>query len=1224
MEATYDFVQAFDGVIAEANVKRTTPTSTVPNSLRLYKEEKDGVIAGASGEGDDAIPLPVIATGNAMTVYLSTDGSEEKGGFAATYHACATADCRCAAGTFSGDGTSKGNCTGTPCAPGRYGPAAQTSAEAATCEGIPCSPGRYGPVGQTSAEAAACDACAAGTFQDQAAQAACKGCTAGKFQDKAAQATCDACAAGKFQDQAAQSACAGTPCALGRFGPVGQASAEAAACDACAAGTFQDQAAQAACKGCTAGKFQDKAAQAACKGCAAGTFQDQAAQTAASACKGCVVGTFQDRAAQAVCKGCAAGTFQDQAAQTADSACKGCAAGKFQDQAAQTADSACKGCAAGKFQDQAAQTAQAACKGCAAGKFQDQAAQTADSACKGCAVGKFQNQAAQTAESVCKDCAAGTFQDQVGQAACKDCVGDTYQPLVGQDECLACPAGRTTEYSSASSARHCSISIAHSDCEPGYYPATELLAKVIKTKPAHARRAFSCEKIELGTNRGLRARPPATSRWLHQDFNIDCDSDEHRSYEVMAGIAIGAFAFGVPALFWGMIYPHRKNLMSAGARHLRFFSADYKPRFWYWEVVECLRKLILAGIALFFGEQGSLFQVVFAMCLAVVYIHVLSKLQPYKRLSDSQVAVLANIALFFVLLSALLMKVLTAFEATGGVDLGFTEDTLGYFLIANASVILVVSLVSLRRDVREFNERQSFRHDATGDLLTMQQLDGDKLAYHVFVSHSQQDGGDQVQNLKKDLEKRVNTISVFTDVAAGRDERGLTKKSDLYGAIEKSGVFLVFLTKTYFTRKWCVLELQEALAKLAVDEDFHIVLVLDMDERHGGMTLAKLVEYVAEQEQRSEDDRKAHASNLWNRERADGSPLARWVADKIVAEPQQLRFRAFTYQATNKPPIQVPERILPVIPWFRFTEEKKVALTLMMEEVLAARRWDMKDEERVLKLPAPRPRLLRPPVFGRTTNGRSAHRHHVFISGRLDQGATVEAKLKSYDKGLEVYRQKHKGDAVSPAEVKKCVAVLVVCCSSVSGTPQLASDPEYQKDLREALDYGLHVILLLDVAISVEDIKSELHEPGTQWLKSSHIKKLLDPIAVRSQASYYDGSPGGGSRQDQLFAEATSMQIVSRIVEARESIVGRVGRMCCNRRNAYEVATAAPPEKGENDTGRSRDVNTASNPLRRSSDVAREAQGRHLSILSVKRGVAHKPGSTTDQQEDPASKQQYV
>ena len=63
-------------------------------------------------------------------------------------------------------------------------------------------------------------------------------------------------------------------------------------------------------------------------------------------------------------------------------------------------------------------------------------------------------------------------------------------------------------------------------------------------------------------------------------------------------------------------------------------------------------------------------------------------------------------------------------------------------------------------------------------------------------------------------------------------------------------MFVVFLSKTYFTRKQCVKDLREALFL-----GKHVIIVLDTDARHGGMPLEDLIEYSAMQKRRAKSTR---------------------------------------------------------------------------------------------------------------------------------------------------------------------------------------------------------------------------------------------------------------------------------------------------------------------------------------------------------------------------------
>eukprot|EP00937_MAST-01D_sp_MAST-1D-sp2_P005052 g5052.t1 len=578
---------------------------------------------------------------------------------------------------------------------------------------------------------------------------------------------------------------------------------------------------------------------------------------------------------------------------------------------------------------------------------------------------------------------------------------------------------------------------------------------------------FSCETVHLGS-------------YLHQDLAIDCDGTAHQYYEGLSEAMIILFAFGVPLLFWALLRRHRRNLMHADAQYLSFFFADYTGEFWYWECVECGRKLALTGVALFFGEQGSLLQTAIAIGLLMLYIPILIKARPYVLPSDNNVAQLANVGLLFVLFSSMLLKVKTSFESTGRFALGYSEDTIGYLLIVVALVVVLLWSFTLVSDVRRFNRTDTFRFRSTGCLLTMPLLDGVTNVYHAFISHSQQDGGDQVAVMKKELEKHIGTINIFTDVAAGQRERALTEKSQLYSAIEQSEVFLVFLTRTFFTRKWCVKEFQEASAR-----GKHIVLVLDTDPRHGGMTAARFVEYSTRQRQRAAADVESNASNLWNQATLDGdtacTALCEWVAEHVAVPAgesesdagDRLLIRAFKYEAGDGEVVAVPERSYPVIPWYRYAAEKKVALQLIAEGMLAAPEWGLPPGKRALHLPMPRERIAR------------TERFHLCLSAFNHGSAVIRRKLEAFEPKLRLHVPA-RGEGFAPRALEQCDAILVLnnrapvqrgkrrATTNRVSDYELAGNERYQDDIRLAIDAGLRVILVHDCSIAFGALQSLL------------------------------------------------------------------------------------------------------------------------------------------------------
>eukprot|EP00937_MAST-01D_sp_MAST-1D-sp2_P003170 g3170.t1 len=695
--------------------------------------------------------------------------------------------------------------------------------------------------------------------------------------------------------------------------------------------------------------------------------------------------------------------------------------------------------------------------------------------------------------------------------------------------------------------------------------------------------SFSCEVIVLGTKRSATAQPPARSRWLHRDYAIDCDSDEHQMYERWATAMIVLFAFGVPALLWSLLYQHRRNLLQADAQYLSFLYNDYHAKFWYWEVVECCRKLALTGVALFIGEQGSLIQLSVALMLVASYTVVLMKAQPYALPSDNALAQLVNAGLFVTLFASLLSKVKAAFVSTGRFALGYTEDDLGYLLILVAVVVIAAWSCALVLDVRNFNTRQSFRFEENGHLLTMPVLDGTAKLYHAFISHSQQDGGDQVANIKKELEKYIGTINIFTDVAAGQRERALTEKSQLYTAIERSEVFLVFLTKTFFTRKWCVKEFQEASAR-----GKHIVLVLESDPRHGGMSADGFAAYSTSQRERSKGDAVSKASNLWNQAALGGdaecAALCDWVANHVAVETglgnkvggggaldPRLSVRAFTYapQGDGGPAIDVPARSYAVIPWYRYAAEKRVALQLIAEAMLAAPRWRLPPQRRRLHLPVPRVRLARP-----------AQRYHVCLSGFNGSSAVLKARLEAFDARVRVFVP-DPGQPAAAQQLALCDAVIVLNnrAPGKRGVHELCDNVRYQADVRAALNAGLHVVLVHECGVSFGEVQAALWEQALgvePCLEACHVRQVFDPIAVYCQPSLMQ--EGGTSAS--LFDQSSLWQIVSKVARAQPvpARVGLAGGRCFAKRRGLSREPARS-RTARSQAGGGKGSDTQQNPM---------------------------------------------
>jgi len=90
---------------------------------------------------------------------------------------------------------------------------------------------------------------------------------------------------------------------------------------------------------------------------------------------------------------------------------------------------------------------------------------------------------------------------------------------------------------------------------------------------------------------------------------------------------------------------------------LSFLTADYKPAFFYWELIEAFRKLLLASFfALPFMGPGTLLQLIGALTSQLVMLIVLLNAQPFATASDGLFALLANVSLLFVFLCCIVLE----------------------------------------------------------------------------------------------------------------------------------------------------------------------------------------------------------------------------------------------------------------------------------------------------------------------------------------------------------------------------------------------------------------------------------------------------------------------------------------------------------------------------------------------------------------------------------------
>jgi hypothetical protein len=199
---------------------------------------------------------------------------------------------------------------------------------------------------------------------------------------------------------------------------------------------------------------------------------------------------------------------------------------------------------------------------------------------------------------------------------------------------------------------------------------------------------FACDDL-TGTNQS----------WLRTDYSVSCDTDIHDVYEAYAAAMIVVYPIGIPALYAYLLWRHRARLNPVTAISskgtttacttaaigvstdsfsdsepeqqctnnvdtrandatldtISFLWSPYKQQAYWWEVVECIRRLLLTGFLVFI-LPGTAGQSAVSCVFAGVSLSVFGLVQPHADTADSNDYWLGTWILFLSTFIALLLK----------------------------------------------------------------------------------------------------------------------------------------------------------------------------------------------------------------------------------------------------------------------------------------------------------------------------------------------------------------------------------------------------------------------------------------------------------------------------------------------------------------------------------------------------------------------------------------
>ena len=192
-------------------------------------------------------------------------------------------------------------------------------------------------------------------------------------------------------------------------------------------------------------------------------------------------------------------------------------------------------------------------------------------------------------------------------------------------------------------------------------------------------------------------------RFLYKDYSLDCDSTRYKRYVPYAITMIVIFPIGIPLFYWVVLWQHRHVLSDEEAvkreaskdfptiGHLTFLTEAYSSKYYYFEVLECARRLMLASVVGILPEDGVVSPTLgILFCLAFLYIF--TDFRPYRSSADSTHGIVMQYSITLLFLAGLLAKVNVAADLTPS-----EEAIFGYVLM----VILALGPFLISADLLE-------------------------------------------------------------------------------------------------------------------------------------------------------------------------------------------------------------------------------------------------------------------------------------------------------------------------------------------------------------------------------------------------------------------------------------------------------------------------------------------------------------------------------------------
>lgn len=515
---------------------------------------------------------------------------------------------------------------------------------------------------------------------------------------------------------------------------------------------------------------------------------------------------------------------------------------------------------------------------------------------------------------------------------------------------------------------------------------------------------------------------PDEESYLRVDVRIERSTAAYTEAATTAITAILMYPVGLIVLYAGLLFCARDAILNGRPTQLSkaivFLHGEYEVGFFWWELVEMSRRLVLVGV-LITVRQGSIEQLAYGSLASLIFLACQLFAAPYRDVWDNFFAAANSLLLSIVFLTSTIYKygALTQLNDLQGIMSIEQQDnynppfvTLSLVLFgASAGSFVILAFICLVLAIKERQRLRLEKHAALARRLryvhNSSYVEPAPLPdwptylipkskcpprqpgpFHIFLSHSWAHGQDQMRIVKTRLREMIPEVEVFLDV----DALGNTKLRD-FDHVDVSNVVLVYLTMGFFKSGPCAREIVRAILL-----GKPIIAVLETDRAKGGLTEDECRAIIATpwDENPNHQFGEKEAGTTWFTEK-------KWRAGTFFLLEEQAAIWAKEW---GKPDLKVPTSgevanaifKLPPINWYPLSDLQDVSTRLIAQSVLPESKVAMKTymEGEVAQTIKLKPIRLHPLRFGR--------RFHLYCSPNNLGASSVGEQLQTIVADIEL------------------------------------------------------------------------------------------------------------------------------------------------------------------------------------------------------------------------------